>query len=362
MPESRPGGGPRRFAAAAGAALVLVWAGVSSVPASASLPVAFPDGQWHGTSLYGGAISKADVSATAFGDVTFDLTVSNGEVTDGTLSVGMSATGTSSTATADLTMTGTLSMGGTAATVEFAGPVTVKGSASSGAFTVPIEFTATDHGTFSPSYVTCNQVTGDLAVQARHVQQAAGFATTVTGPFVAVRTAGGAGAVDEVMGKYHSLNDAMLDALGGDPSPEQVIELAQQYEALAAELASIGACESLPAGFESGLSDKMIGAFFQDLLQKALDHPEMYSAQALLSLLGSGLRMDAVGNDVAGSGPYQAFAKNLLAEFEATLESKLQAAAKAGDSQTVLDILVGAQQYGLDELANEAQGLLATGG
>ena len=65
--------------------------------------------------------------------------------------------------------------------------------------------------------------------------------------------------------------------------------------------------------------------------------------------------MDAVGNSVPGSGPYQEVAKNLLVEFEATLEAKLQTAAQAGDVQTVLDILVGAQQYGLDALANEAQ-------
>ncbi len=352
----------KRFGAAAGAALVLVSVGLPALPAGAKLGPAFPDGQWHGTSLYGGKISKADVSATGFGDVTFDLTVANGEVTDGTLSVHVSATGTSATAVADLTFSGTLQMGGTAAAVEFSGPVTVKGTASSGAFTVPIKFTATDHGTFSPAFVTCNQVTGDLAVGARKDQQAAGFATTIKGPFVAIRTAGAAGSVDAVIQQYKSLNDAMVDALGGSPSPEEVIELAKQYEAVAATLASIGACESLPTGFESGLSDKMIGALFQDLLQNALDHPAKYSAQALLSLLGSGLRMDAVGNSVPGSGPYQEVAKNLLVEFETTLEAKLQTAAKAGDTQTVLDILVGAQQCGLDALANEAQGLLATGG
>ena len=78
----------------------------------------------------------------------------------------------------------------TAAVVYFSVPVTVKGTASSVAFTVPIKFTATDDAAFSPAYATCNQVSENLAVGARNVQQAAGFATTVNGPFVAIRTAG----------------------------------------------------------------------------------------------------------------------------------------------------------------------------
>jgi hypothetical protein len=139
--------------------------------------------------------------------------------------------------------------------------------------------------------------------------------------------------------------------------------MVQQYEAYAAKVAGIGACGGkLPGGFESGLSDKALGFLFQDLLQKALDNPDAYTAQELLSLLASGLRMGAVGNKVPGSGLLQSAAKNLLVQFEATLDLKLQAAAAAGDTQTILDILIGAQIYGLDDLADKAQGLLAEGG
>jgi hypothetical protein len=72
--------------------------------------------------------------------------------------------------------------------------------------------------------------------------------------------------------------------------------------------------------------------------------------------------MGAVGNKVPGSGLLQSAAKNLLVQFEATLDLKLEAAAAAGDTQTILDILIGAQIYGLDDLADKAQGLLAEGG
>jgi len=202
-------------------------------------------------------------------------------------------------------------------------------------------------------------VTGDLATEAREAQQAAGFTTNVTGLYVAIRTGGSPGNAETIAAEYASLTDAFLDATGGSPSPEQVAELVKQYEALAAKIAAIGACGgSLPQGFQSGLSDKVIAAFFQDLLQKALDNPDAYTAQQLMELLGSGIRMGAVGNAVPGTVAFQNVAKDLLVQFEATLESKLQAAAAAGDQQTVIDILIGAQTYGLDALQDNAELLL----
>ena len=71
--------------------------------------------------------------------------------------------------------------------------------------------------------------------------------------------------------------------------------------------------------------------------------------------------MGCVGDSVPGSGAYQDFAKNLLVQFETTLEAKLNDAAAVGDSTTILDILVAAQQFGLDALAEKAKGLLESG-
>ena len=342
-------------------ALALLAARPLQVPPPADLP-AFPDGEWHGTSFYGGQIENPEVWVTGGGDIVFDMTVADGIVTDGTLEYALSESGLSATAVGQIDFTGTMQMSGTAAVVQFAGTANMHGTVSSGGFDVPIDFSGPSAGKLSPSHVTCNQVTGDLATDAREAQEAAGFTTNVTGLFVAIRS-GSAADAEALYAEYSSLMDAVVDLLVVTPSPEQVLDMVMQYEAYAAKVAGIGACGgSLPGGFESGLSDKALGFLFQDLLQKALDNADAYTAQELLSLLASGVRMGAVGNAVPGSGLLQKAAKNLLVQFEATLESKLIAAAAAGDKQTVLDILIGAQVLGLDALADKAQGLLAEAG
>ena len=114
-------------------------------------------------------------------------------------------------------------------------------------------------------------------------RQGPGFDSGVAGLFVAIRTAGSPGTADAIVDEYNSLADAMADLLGTQPSPEQVLEMAAQYEALAAKVAAISACFELPPGFESGLSDTAIGSLFQDVLQKALDNHGAYTAQQLPS-------------------------------------------------------------------------------
>lgn len=343
------------------AASVLALFGAGPVSAAAPvLPPAFPDGTWEGQSVYGGPISKPGLMAVGTGDVKFDLTVSNGNVADGTMIMEFSGTSGSAVDIAMITLKGTLALSGTSAFVEFSGPVSMTGEATSHGYLVPIDFSGPTNGALSPGYVTCDLVTGDLATEARDIQQSLGFATGVTGLFVAIRTGDSPATADAVVEEYNALADAMADLLGTDPSPDQILEMAAQYEALAAKVAAISACESLPPGFISGLSDKGIGALFQHVLQKALDNPGAYTAQQLLSLLASGVRMGCVGDSVPGSGAYQDSAANLLVQFETTLEAKLNAADAAGDLQTVQDIWIAAQQLGLDALAEKAKKLWAT--
>lgn len=72
-----------------------------------------------------------------------------------------------------------------------------------------------------------------------------------------------------------------------------------------------------------------------------------------------GIRVGAIGESVPGSAPLKQKAKELLDGFEAGLEQKLDEATAAGDAPTIIDILIGAQQFGLDALAANAQGALA---
>jgi hypothetical protein len=344
------------------ATMLALLAAASPYSAAADDPPAFPDGDWHGTSYYGGQIENSEVWVTGGGDIVFDMTVEDANVTDGTLVYEIDEMGLSETAAGQISFTGSMQMSGTAAVVEFAGTASMQGTITSGGIDVPIEFSGPSAGKLSPTYVTCNEVSGDLATEAREAQEAAGFTTNVTGLFVALKTGGSGSSAEAIMAEYVSLTEAIVDLLGASPSPQQIVEMVKQSEALAAKIAGIAACGgSLPQGFQSGLSNNVIGSLFQDLLQKALDDPDAYTAQELLALLAAGIRMGAVGKSVPGSAPFKDFAKNLLVQFEATLDLKLEAAAAAGDKQTILDILIGAQIYGLDDLADKAQGLLAGG-
>lgn len=347
----------RRVVIAGAAVLALLGAGPAPVSVADGLPPAFPDGAWAGDSLYGGEISKPGSWAVATGDVSFILTVSNGNVADGLMIVNSSNTGSGN---AQITLKGSLELSGSAAFVEFSGPVTLVGTVTASGYTAPINFTGISDGTMSPFFSTCNMVTGDLATQARNIQESLGYATGVTGLFAAFRTGGSAGTANEVVDEYDALAAAMEDLVKINPSPEQVLEMTELYEALGAKIAAIGACFELPPGFQSGLSNMATGSLFQALLQKALNDPDAYTVQELLSLLASGLRMGAVGSAIPGSGGYQDTAESLMVQFEATLEAKLDAAAAAGDLQAVQDIWIAASQLGLKALAAKAKNLWAT--
>jgi hypothetical protein len=335
--------------------LAVLGAAVPTLPATAKKQVAFPDGVWTGTAIYTGSAAGQGFLAEADADVEFELTVNQGDVTDGTMAVKGSGSGSG------------FSVGGGAGVLDFSGKLTLSGNAAlvlaqgsvsfSGIVSgVPVEFGGGTSFEFAPSFVTCNRVTGDLTGETQGPQ-----GTTASAKFVAIRT-GAPGAAKSVLQEYDELVDAVVDALSAIPLDiNEMLALIQRIDQLNAQILGLGQCQGpLPPGFSKGLSDTLLTALFQDLIKEnVLDHADKYTAQALLSILGVGVRIGAVGNAVPGSAPLKLEAKNLLALFDIALEQKLDEAIAAGDSQTILDILVGAQQYGLDALADKAQGALA---
>ena len=345
----------RRFGVIVAVALV-----VAGTTLARAKEVAFPDGEWTGKAIWIGSISKQDIFATGKGDVSFTMAVDGGEVAAGTLTMNGVGKGKAPGATAKLTVKGSLDLSGTGAVVEVSGSVKWSGSATSAilGITVPIKFSAQAGGSFSPTFATCNKVVGDLATETRKVQQSYGFSTTVKANFVAVRT-GASPAAQGLIEDYKSLVQAVLDMLTGGPVDiGLLLDLAHQIDALNAALAGLGGCDVPPKGFEKGLQDTLLASLFQDLLQDQVLPGDSYTAQELLAFLGVGIHVGAVGAAVPGNlGPN---AKNLFTQFEAALEVKLNQAIAANDTQTITDILIGAQQYGLDSLADKAQGALAT--
>lgn len=267
----------------------------ATLPAPASYakdPVAFPDGQWRGTAIWTGAISKADIFASGTGNVEFVLTVDDGEVTDGELA--MEGVGKSKVpgGSGKLNLQALLDLSGTASQIQAQGTLHYRGTVTVEGFgTVPVSGTvAGGTGSFSPQFVSCNKVTGDLATQGRKIQQAARFNTSVTAKFVAVRE--GEAEEPEAIERYKHVADALVSALeraraGTAPSVEQVAQLVAQIEQVNKTFHESSPCTGpVPPGFQEGVADPLFVDLINQLaLELLTNHEEEYSVHQLLSLL-----------------------------------------------------------------------------
>ena len=352
--------GPRWVAAAVALGLALP----SALPAAGGGDeVAFPDGVWVGQpAIWKGTVDEGFVFAEALANVDFDLTVEDGEVTDGNMKIkGKVASvveGDPQVSVAG-TVKGSYTLGGTGSVITVSGTVSfdlVAEAAGIGSF--PLSFSASGGGgRFKPSFASCNKVTGDLATEHEKDVQAQGINASLEAAFVAFRIAAPEEA-EEVLAEYEAVVNLIID-LPKNPAPADLLAVAAKIDALNAKSLGLVACEIAPKGFQKGLQDTLLSALFQDVLEGIFANADQYSAQDLLSLLGVGVRVGAVGLNVPGSKALKDVAESLFTQFEAALSQKVDAANAAGDKQTILDVLVAAQQYGMDALADHAQGALA---
>jgi len=97
--------------------VAVLLASLPAAPTSAQ-ELAFPDGYWVGSAIFGGEISQADIFASGNGDVSFDLEVEDGQVKGGTLDLTGRGTATTAAGTGDLTVSSVLDLSGTAAHID----------------------------------------------------------------------------------------------------------------------------------------------------------------------------------------------------------------------------------------------------
>jgi len=348
---------PRVTALAVGLVIAL-----AAPPAVGQGDVGFPDGDWEGQPLvWRGSLDEGYVFAEGAADVTFELSVEDGKVSSGS----MKLSGRSSSVvegpppvTVNVNVSGNYGLTGTATDVTMTGSLTMRGTAETQGFQVPIDFT-TDPGksSFSPTFVSCNKVTGDLATQHEQHVQAQGINASIDAAFVAVRVSADPDAT-EVLAEADALFELIVD-LPKPPKPTDLLAVAEKIDSFNSKLLGLGACDAAPPGFQKGLQDTILSTLFQGILNNVLAGTDDYSAQELLSLLAVGVRVGAVGLSVPGSPTTKDIGKSLFTQFEAALIGKVDAANAAGDQQTILDVLVTAQQLGMNALADHAQGALA---
>lgn len=338
----------RRLACVVIAALALL-----SAPApAAGRTVAFPPGKWDGRGLLTGGFSGHGTETTGTGTIRFDLDVSKGSAAGelrwrGTVRTQIPGGGSGTT-----NFTGDLQLSGSASVVAFEGPVRYSGVARASGLSIPFNGTAPAEGEFSPDHASCTRVTGDMAVGARQRHEAAGLASSMKVEFVALSATGPA--TGDLLREYELLVLDLAAAEDTKLTPQKILKLVQRVEALNSQIAGAAACAGPPEGFVNGMSDPIFAALFEALVRQSLEQADAFSAQELLSVLGTGIRAGAIG----ASSPTPDASATLLDEVETVLDAKLDDAIDAADNRSIVDIYVGATQAGLNELADKAQGAL----
>jgi hypothetical protein len=330
---------------------------MSISPVLAEKPAAtIPPGTWHGSAYVTGAIA-GQVSATIVTPAiyTFEFQVEP----DGTVINGLWNTNTAnvnvnvpSVGTGSGVITGGGSLGGNSEFVTASGTYNVTISIPSiGVSGFPFEYPAM--GGFQATTASCTTIYGDLATQARQAQQAAGFSTTVMGPFTAVRVAGpGEQGVQGWEQNWIQLIDKM-DAMIANPKPtaQEIYELVIEIELFQANLVKAQSCPDIPKGFKKGKqSYTYFVEKYTEMLNKLLSSPGDYSGGDISVMLFAAVQLGAVGS----AAPDEQAAKELEAKFKDVLGQKLDADIAAGDKADAVQIYLAASQAGYKDLAAKA--------
>jgi len=257
-------------------------------------------------------------------------------------------------ATGAFTFKGTLQLSGRPSEVEVDGEMSWSGVLAADGLEGEVNFSGPVHWTFFPTEASCNVVTGDLAVEARERQEAAGFAPTADGDFVAVRT--GEGDPAAVVEEYADLAEDIAAALeaGGALTKQQLVELLERTVQLHNDIVHLNSCGPAPQGFPKGLADPYFSALYRDLVLTFLANEQSFDTYAILFTLVFSAEVGAWG----ASSPDPGKGLQLELQFVKVLNARVQEAAFLKDVKLLTSIYVTAQQMGLQVVANNAKAAL----
>jgi hypothetical protein len=332
---------------------------IPSAPASAAptTTAAFPPGVWKGSGAMTGAISTDGATAFAEGPWIFRFTVeiaADGTVVDGSIegSGTVSAVVSGGEGTFELSLAGTL--GGSSARVETSGNLHMSGSVTAQGMNVPVELDFPAMGGFSATSSSCTVVTGDFAAEARDAQIDAGLATSVTGPFTAVRVAA---AGDNLAPGFEEEYVALVqraDALAtmDTPPAADVVALVEQSEAFYQSVYSSAPCPGGPTNLEP---DQQPYTYFVrklgEVLLKALANPAAYSADDIHAMGVAALQIGVIG----GAAPDAALGQQVDEALFNALATKLSEAIESQNETDCGIIHIAAGTLGFDEMLADAQ-------
>ena len=338
---------------------------LSFVPGAASVnlvdavppPVAFPPGVWKGVGVGTGGINAAGAAGFIAEPIIvhFEVVVApDGAVVNGVWDwageISVAAEGVEGTFA--LTASGPLA--GSGARVELSGLIHMSGSVRVQGNDYPIEQDLPAAGAFSPSSVSCNVVSGDLATEGRQLQEAAGVATTVTGPFTAHRIEDPGD--ESVAGFEETYTELVMTAQSllatGQPPASDVVAFVERAEDFYTNLYASLQCRGATPGLLPG---QHLFAYFAELVGQLivvmLADPSAYSTSDVHTLAIAAIRIGVVGN----SAPDPQLAEQVRNTLLDALNAKLADAEATENHGDCTIVSLAASAMGFTELAIQAQ-------
>lgn len=324
--------------------------------AVAETDAGFAPGLWEGTATSSGSIAKSNVSASGGGKVSFTMIIG----TDGKASGGMDETAHSSGRSgaggrASLNFAGEYTIAGNAQNVTYTGDVQMTGTASSGSLSLPINTTLPVNGNLVITSATCKVVTGDMAVNARRAQKAAGFRTTFTAPFIAVKQTKVNGvtlspATQKQMGDKFLEAVAKLEAVDGKPAtvPDLRAALAAIENVFAVAAGQQG-CRGGSDVASAMRGDTNLHIMFAQAVKRLAASGAATSAD-LLAAASMAAQLGLLDSTYAGPQTV----KELDGAIENAMMVAVANAIRNGDRRALTDLAYGAGQYGYPDVAAAA--------
>ena len=334
---------------------------LSLVPGAASVnlvdavppPVAFPPGVWKGVGVGTGGINAAGAAGFIAEPIIvhFEVVVApDGAVVNGVWDwageISVAAEGVEGTFA--LTASGPLA--GSGARVELSGLIHMSGSVRVQGNDYPIEQDLPAAGAFSPSSVSCNVVSGDLATEGRQLQEAAGVATTVTGPFTAHRIEDPGD--ESVAGFEETYTELVMTAQSllatGQPPASDVVAFVERAEDFYTNLYASLQCRGATPGLLPG---QHLFAYFAELVGQLivvmLADPSAYSTSDVHTLAIAAIRIGVVGD----SAPDPQLAEQVRNTLLDALSAKLADAEATENHGDCTIVSLAASAMGFTELA-----------
>ncbi len=335
---------------------------MSGTPSAAvpSPTLAFADGTWHGTIVYGASISfGSGVSASAtFQSGGFDLTVDGGTITGGTFSASGSGQSVVPGGSAQLSADFSGTMSGTSAEPIVNGQsATFSGTASVGGLTVPVNLSF-GPGDFTPLPLqivsaTCALVSGRFEqTLVNTVQSAGGTVNSVVAHFTALRTGDSASteaALADLMDKAQSIADGFAST--GALDVAGLIDVVSQSENFSASLGTSTKCGLVT---KAGSFNQVLTSIVADLLKLGVEHADKLSTYELWELSGMAVEVGAIGNGALDT----TFSDQMLSQLDTIFGARLDAAIVGHDTNTILMIQYAGTALGLPDLVSKAKAAL----